>query len=109
MTPNSVIPSIRRAIHDPNGTRWSDAVLRQYIYEGEIHIIGDHPEAQYGARVANPDPVLATANTDTLSIMDDYNVALTHYVAYQALIEDSDDENNLKLAMAHYKLYQEAI
>lgn len=109
MTPNSVISSVRRAIHDPNGTRWSDAVLRQYILEGEKIIVDKHPEAQYVNKVMSFDPALATANTDSLTIDDGYSVAMTHYVASRCLGEDGDDSSNLKLSLTLLQQFQEAL
>jgi hypothetical protein len=109
MSPTDVLTEIRDAINDSSSVRWSDAMLRAFMFSGELDIVGRHPEAQYITRVANSAPSLLTSNSSAFTLADDFRSALIHYVAYRALQGDSDDANNAALASIHYKQYLAAM
>jgi len=110
MTFTSILTEIRGAISgDSNGTRWTDSVLRDFAFAGEVEIVDRHPEAQYGSRVQNSDPTLLTANGDSFTIAERWRNALIHYICFRVFAEDSDDAGNRDLAAYHFKLFKEAM
>jgi len=110
VTPNDILTEIRQLITDEGSTRWTDAVLRSYMFEIETDIVDRHPEAQYHTYVAKISrPTLLAANTDSFTIGTRWRNALIHGVCWKVYAEDSDDVANLNLSMAHKKQYEEAI
>jgi hypothetical protein len=109
MLSGAVVTDVRAALTDPNATRWTNTTLYAYIFAGEKIIVELHPEAQYHTRVAKATVTLCTALTDTLTIGEHWQDALTHYVAWRCFLEDSDSEGNAKLAAIHYKSFQEMV
>ena len=109
MTPSDILTEIRDAISDTASVRWTDALLRAFMFSAELEIVGRHPESQYIVRVANPAPALLTDNDQSFTLTDDCRQAMIHYVAYLALSGDSDDANNLNLAVVHKKQFLDSL
>jgi hypothetical protein len=105
MTATDCLTEIRDAVSDASSIRWSDALLRAFMYSAELEIVSRHPEKQYRVRVANPAPTLLAANGDSFTLTDDCRQAMVHYVAFKCLIGDSDDANNLVLAKDHLRQF----
>jgi hypothetical protein len=110
MTPTDLLTEIRQLISDEGSVRWTDAVLRSYMYACELDIVKLHPESQYHTRVAAiSTPILLTDNASSFTIGVKYRNAMVHFVVYRVFSEDSEDINNQKLAAEHFKLYQESM
>lgn len=110
MTPTDILTEIRQLITDDNSARWTDTVLRSYMYAAELDIVKLHPESQYHTRVAAiSTPILLTDNSSSFTIGVRYRNAMIHFVVYRVFSEDADDINNQKLAAEHFKLYQESM
>lgn len=109
MTPNDILPEIRSKISDESSVRWTDSVLRTYMYSGEIRIVNDDPESQYIVRVRNSTPTLLTSNTDSFTIDGSYRNEIINYVAAQVLAEDDEDQNNNALAKKFFQLFLEGM
>jgi len=109
MTPNDVIPEIRRAVNDPNAIRWSDAVIRSYLLAAEKEIVCSNPEFQYKTKVQNVEPVLLTSNTQEMTLTDDIQMAVVYYVAARIFSEDAEDSVNQRNAAFFLKLYKESL
>lgn len=110
MTPTDILTDIRYAISDETGVRWLDAALRTYMYDAELKIVQRHPESQYHTKVAAiSTPTSLSSNDSSFTIGVRWRNAMIHYVAFRVFSEDADDAANHKLAMEHFKLFEEAM
>jgi len=115
-TAQDAITRIREQISDdiPDASgnyRWSDTIMFRLLWDGVLHIAGDHPEALYLESIVvidlhNIDEI--SALTDTLPIRNDYLTALVDWVASRIQLGDSEDSANLVLSDQHKNLAAEA-
>lgn len=102
----AIITEVRAMLSDTvTPYRWSDELIRRYIYDGEMMCVKNHPEAQYDTSVANADPTLYTTTDGDTTVTERWKVPLAHYVSWRILIEDYEDELNAKLAQVHYGFF----
>ena len=102
----AIITEVRDMVSDTvTPYRWSDTLIRRYIYDGEMMCVKNHPESQYDTAVANTDPVLYTSADGDTTVTERWKVPLCHYVAWRLLVEDAEDVLNSKLGQTHYEWF----
>ena len=85
--------------------RWSDNTLLSYLLAGELLTVTNHSESQYDTDCTNSIPVLLAIG-GTTTLCERWQSPLAFYISFRALMEDSDDENNVKLAEEYRKIYE---
>ena len=111
-TAANAITEVRYQISDEVATyRWSDPKLLAYLNEAWKAILIKHPEAA----CISDDVVITsgfldlTSTSATVPLRDEWRIALVHWMSWHALMEDADDENNMRLAKEHQGFFKEAI
>jgi len=97
---------------DSNGEyRWSDPRLLRFLWDGILHIAGDHPECLYVTAIVVTDltdlPKIDGV-ASTLPIRNEYQTPLVDWVTDRVLLEDSEDAGNLAVADTHKERSDEA-
>jgi len=99
-------------IPDSDGEyRWSNPRLLRFLWDGILHIAGDHPECLYVTAIVVTDLTAIPAIDDvssTLPIRSEYLTALVDWVTDRVLLEDSEDAGNLAIADTHKERSDEA-
>lgn len=112
-----VITEARRDLADEGSTkRWANSELWGFMVAGMNYIWDTRPDARFdddGEYVTGgltlPTMAGETLPPDVLNLDDRFAVALTHYVAYRALLNDTDDEGNARKATMHLQLWNDAL
>ena len=91
--------------------RWDNNMMFRLLWDGCLHIAGDHPEALYVDDIVTTDltdiPQI-TAATQTLPLRNEYLSPLVDWVSDRILLEDSEDAGNLAVAEQHKDRMNEA-
>lgn len=115
-TAQDAITRIREQVSDDmpdsNGDyRWSNEIMLRLLWDGVLHIAGDHPESLYIDSIVVTDlhdVSEITSVAQTLPVRNDYLTALVDWVASRIQLGDSEDSANLVLSDQHKNLAAEA-
>jgi len=105
-TIQDVITRVRLQISDSvadsaGAYRWSDASLRDIIYDGVLDVSSEHPEAKYVSSIVTTALASFTQNSDDFPLRDEYMTAVVDFVSARVLGEDAEDMSNLVLSKDH--------
>lgn len=105
-TIQNVITRVRLQISDSvadstGAYRWSDASLRDIIYDGVLDVSSEHPEAKYVSSIVTADLASFSQNSDPFPLRDEYMTAVVDFVSSRTLGEDAEDLANLVLSKDH--------
>lgn len=106
MTAGDVITDrARRILNDPSSTRWTDAVLIDFLNDGVQYISDMRPDSLLTASYTLGTVTDVTVIGNTVSIGDRYREALAHFVASRAFATEGKNRRDLARADASAKQF----
>jgi len=101
MTGSDIIKDVRPITGDLTGSKWSDAAIMQKVNIARRRIFLDRPEAFWtednGVVVEFPEDIALTDTDEDLEMVDQYQAAVSHHVAYQLLLQTDTAKANEQL------------
>lgn len=109
MTASDVLNEFRPMVSDASSIRWTDpaAILLLCNVLDEIWV--RRRSAFNLTSIPLTMPAKPSVVGSTVYVQDSYRLPMAHYMAFLALMEDSDDAANAKLATMHYDLYEKGM
>lgn len=101
MTGNDIIKDVRPITGDLVGKIWSDPAIMQKVNIARRRIYLDRPEAFWtednGVVVEFPEDIALTDTDEDLEMIEQYQAAVSHHVAYQLLLQTDAAKANEQL------------
>jgi hypothetical protein len=86
--------------------RWSDVEFIRQLGSG-LDYLWDHRRSAFNtAGIVTAMPAKPTVAGSTVYVQDSYRQPLAHYLTWACLVEDTDDEKNVKLAQYHWDEFE---
>ena len=106
MTSVTIIARARLMLQDTaESPRHSAANLLTLVNDGVFDLTARRPGLLLNAAGASTAFVAVTAATDVLPFDEEYEEAMSHYLAYRILEQDAGDEHNTLLSADHKAKY----
>jgi hypothetical protein len=108
-TSAGLVTEVGKQLQDTANITWTAATIYEYATRTQRVIRNRRPDAmctESSISYAAPGTVDAATNP---TIDDRFFMAMVHYICFLCLSEDADDEENKRLADAHFNHYAEEI
>jgi hypothetical protein len=109
MTAQQILTPAYALLHDDVdrvNPRWDNADFLLKLCAGLTYLWDKRRTAFFTAGIVTAMPTNPTVVGSTVYVQDSYQQPLAHYLAWACLIEDTDDEKNVKLAQAHWDIFE---